>query len=412
MAREYTVGNTTYSFPDDFTDEKVTGILTQQGVIGPKANAGARPMGSLPRDEARTEPKGFLGTLGHDLKYGPTDALESISTHGPLGVLRNIADARDAVFRRADEQAARGNLMTGLGMRVASLIPFLGPAASNVIEDLGGTGGDPGRGAARALELVGPQLLMDGLPSLAGASRIGPVARGMGSEIKAAAPAIREGGLTGELMGLPFGHTGATVGGAIGAGVPAAQAVVRGAKKGWKAGAPIEMPANPRSAQPPVWADLPEPAAPLPPDLTPIKSSGLPSGRMPGKPGALPGTSPVQPVRQQAAAAPAPPATMPAAAPIEPIRVPFQVKPGEGSHLDLSDLQPGNLPTKQDYAAQARKLWAGHMQRAMQAKGITSDRFLQMNQADVDALAKEIGLAASSPEKLKILAEKLGGLGK
>lgn len=84
----------------------------------------------------------------------------------------------------------------------------------------------------------------------------------------------------------------------------------------------------------------------------------------------------------------------------------FALTPGEGTHLDLQ-LKEGEVPTAKDYQAQARKVWAGHMATRLNAMGVTPEQFGQMTQSDVDALAKDIGIKASSPEKIALVMDKL-----
>lgn len=123
---------------------------------------------------------------------------------------------------------------------------------------------------------------------------------------------------------------------------------------------------------------------------------------------------PMTPVIDEAVAATPIPARAPAAeTPAETPATPeatakgkFALKPGEGTHLDLQ-LKEGEVPTAKDYQAQARKVWAGHMATRLNAMGVNAETFGQMTQADVDTLAKDIGIKASSPEKIALVMDKL-----
>ena len=84
----------------------------------------------------------------------------------------------------------------------------------------------------------------------------------------------------------------------------------------------------------------------------------------------------------------------------------FALTPGEGTHLDL-ELKEGQVPTAKDYQAQARKVWAGHMATRLSAMRVTPEQFGQMTQSEVDALAKDIGINKSSPEKIALVMDKL-----
>lgn len=84
----------------------------------------------------------------------------------------------------------------------------------------------------------------------------------------------------------------------------------------------------------------------------------------------------------------------------------YALKPGEGTHLEL-DLKEGEVPAAKDYQAAARKVWAGHMATRLNAMGVTPEAFGQMTQTQVDALAKDIGIKASSPEKIALVMDKL-----
>lgn len=122
-------------------------------------------------------------------------------------------------------------------------------------------------------------------------------------------------------------------------------------------------------------------------------------------PAAVPETQPAIPETQPAVPASETPAETPAA-PEATAKGKFALKPGEGTHLDLQ-LKEGEVPTAKDYQAQARKVWAGHMATRLNAMGVNAETFGQMTQADVDTLAKDIGIKASSPEKIALVMDKL-----
>lgn len=126
--------------------------------------------------------------------------------------------------------------------------------------------------------------------------------------------------------------------------------------------------------------------------------------------GVIPGWQPTilehEPPPEAAAAAEtsANPAATAAAQPPAPGSI--GLTPGEGTHLKL-DLEPGQVPKAKDYAAQARKVWAGHMATRLKATGVTAEDFGQMTQRQVDAVAKDIGINPSSAEKIALVMDRL-----
>src|SRR5690348_13219924 len=94
MAKEYEVSGTTYEFPDDFSDEKVQQILTQQGIIkSTEAGFGHNLMEGA---------KGFAKGLGRDLLESTTSPIAKITPLGPVGGFLTDTGLADK-FRQATE---------------------------------------------------------------------------------------------------------------------------------------------------------------------------------------------------------------------------------------------------------------------------------------------------------------------
>lgn len=128
--------------------------------------------------------------------------------------------------------------------------------------------------------------------------------------------------------------------------------------------------------------------------------------------GALPETSPVAPKAQRGPIQPVKKVTatdIPTVTTVPPVAGgKFATAPGEGTALDLN-LKPGQVPTKRDYETSARKVWAGHMHRALVAKGHDAAKFGQMTETEVADLAKEVGIGKPSPEKIAMVMQRFLG---
>ncbi len=87
----------------------------------------------------------------------------------------------------------------------------------------------------------------------------------------------------------------------------------------------------------------------------------------------------------------------------------FSIKPGEGTHLDMSHVKPGEVPAKADYQTGARKVWAAAIHRDLVRAGKTEADVAKMGLADLTLYAKDLGLNPASPEKLQLLLERFRG---
>lgn len=120
----------------------------EQGTVLYRLKAATLPDGLPPSPKDA----GFLKTLGTDLKSLPGALYEAV---------RHPLDTRDAIEAAAGQQrdeavkaAKEGRYPEMVGHGVASLMPVIGPAAAQAGQELGG--GQPGQGAAHALELLAP----------------------------------------------------------------------------------------------------------------------------------------------------------------------------------------------------------------------------------------------------------------
>src|SRR6185369_16727360 len=101
---------------------------------------------------SQPEDKGFLSTIGSDLMALPGGVISAAMNPGDT--LRNATQARLALRPKAAQALKEGNYMGAAGYGLASMMPFVGPAAAQAGEELGG--GQPGQGTAHATELLAP----------------------------------------------------------------------------------------------------------------------------------------------------------------------------------------------------------------------------------------------------------------
>lgn len=128
----------------------------QQQVVGTTA-AVNKPQGA-------PDP-GLWSTLGHDAMSIPGAvaktavdvgkiALNPLEATNPTNAVNQAAQAGVNQFQKAKQEFKQGNYVSGMGRTIAAALPVVGPAAAQAGEELGG--GQPGAGAAHALELLGP----------------------------------------------------------------------------------------------------------------------------------------------------------------------------------------------------------------------------------------------------------------
>ncbi len=106
---------------------------------------------------ADTVPKdaGFWSTIGSDIAALP-GGIYNAARH-PLDTLANATDARLALRPKAAQAMKEGHPIQAAGYGLASMMPFVGPAAAQAGEELGG--GQPGQGAAHAVEALAPSAI-------------------------------------------------------------------------------------------------------------------------------------------------------------------------------------------------------------------------------------------------------------
>lgn len=113
-----------------------------QGTIMYHANS----RGKIPAEPAPDQ--GFIGTLASDVASIPGQVMHPIKT------LQDATAARRALGPKAKEAFERGSPIEGAGYYAASKLPFIGPMAAGIGEDLGE--GRTGQGLARVAELAAP----------------------------------------------------------------------------------------------------------------------------------------------------------------------------------------------------------------------------------------------------------------
>ena len=162
MAKEYEVSGTTYEFPDDFSDEKVQQILTQQGII--KSTQGGFGHNLL------EGAKGFAKGLGRDLLENATGPIAKITPLGPVGEFLTDTGLADK-FRQATEPT---NTAQKVGNAAETVGTFLLP---------GGEEAEGVAGIARAGTRQGVKLARR-LTGRASAADTAGLASGIGSALE------------------------------------------------------------------------------------------------------------------------------------------------------------------------------------------------------------------------------------
>lgn len=213
--------------------------------------------------------EGFLSTLGSDIWHLPESLLRLAN---PVMASQDVVRGMHEMGSKAVDALHQGDPLGALGYGTAAAIPLVGPAAARAGEEY--QQGQYGQGTAHALELLAP-FMREGVPPVARGAR-GAVRGGIeGAKSAPASPLLS---LTGEQLGQALGHP--VAGAAIGAVLPKVVPTIKGMVKGGIKGL-LEGPADPRYT-PPVWQGVTSPEAAALPDLSPIQSQGLPSGRVPG----------------------------------------------------------------------------------------------------------------------------------
>lgn len=113
---------------------------------------GTDRIGQKPKDE------GFFPTLKKDVKEIPGMIGNAISHPGDTA--EALGGAQHEQFQKGREDFSKpgiGNKISGVGHTMAGALPLVGPMAAQAGEELGG--GQPGQGAAHALEALGPSAL-------------------------------------------------------------------------------------------------------------------------------------------------------------------------------------------------------------------------------------------------------------
>lgn len=244
-----------------------------------------RKLNPVPETLAGPEDKGFLTTLGLDIYHLPVSLLRFAN---PMTAGPDAAAGMREMGGKAVEAFKQGDPLGAFGYGTAAAIPFIGPAAAQAGEEF--QQGQTGQAAAHTLELLAP--FMRGA-----APRAARGVKGAAAGVKAELPNVpkwsKRGATVGGLLGGGGGYGaalhGIEAGGVAGGAFPLVRGAVKGGIKGLLESPPPTL--IPRSI-PPVWQGVTSPEAAALPDLSPIQSGGLPSGRKvgPAPPGPPPPT--------------------------------------------------------------------------------------------------------------------------
>lgn len=136
---DYTVNGNTYTFPDDYTPDKVQDILSQQGIIKSQPRSFLQNLGE--------SGKGFAKGLGRDLLNSATDPIAQITPLAPVAYFLN----ESGLTERGRQATEPTNTPQKVGSGLETLGTFLLPGG----EEAEGVAGIV-RGAARkARSLLG-----------------------------------------------------------------------------------------------------------------------------------------------------------------------------------------------------------------------------------------------------------------
>jgi len=248
VPKEFVVGDTSYHFPDSYSDQQVQAILTQQGVIKPPAPPERSPV----QKTAKAFWEGIGGQALMDLMAGAGRTKEGVARTkaAAQGLVEGIRAEPGRVWGElsgAGESMLKGDL-SGTAYRLAGAVPFLGAGAQQVALDF--DRGDPAAGVGHTAALVAPFVAG---PAMRAAGQL-PEAAATAAEVAAGAtkeavreaaarstlklgklplsvpvPRIVSSAVTGKLAGS---YLAGPTGGAVGLGVGAAAPLVRGALRG------------------------------------------------------------------------------------------------------------------------------------------------------------------------------------
>lgn len=213
---------------------------------------------------------GFFSTLGSDISNAPSKFMDWATGHPIDSAVQGIRDAtvaRQAQRPMAADAFKQGDYLGAAGHGLASVMPFVGPAAAGIGEEIGG--GQPGQGAAHAAELLAPfgagkaaDLAQD-MPALRSPITVGP-----GRFVKPSPgilPPVLE-----HMLPTPLKVASRMLRGTPGEAQPAG--VLRRLE--------VRSPLVPEERSP-IWAGSPESPAATSLDVSGIPTP-LPSGRVPG----------------------------------------------------------------------------------------------------------------------------------
>jgi hypothetical protein len=231
---------------------------------------------------AAPKDRGYLKTL-----IGDVASLPGMAMH-PVKTLQDATAARRALGPKSEQAFKEGHQVEGAGYRVASILPFVGPAMAQTGEELGE--GRYGEAAAHATELFLPSVLGKGARALkpyATAAMTGDVLSDVakGATKMAGGYALAKTGPVGKFISQIGGYDLAKAG--IKDFQAAATKINDIVNKVQEPPAAAPAPTSPGKAPAPaprtlVWAKLPDATAEEF-EQGPIPEPKLPSGRKPGQ---------------------------------------------------------------------------------------------------------------------------------
>lgn len=127
---------TTIEFPDSMNDAAIEAAMAK---LFPRGDKDADIKSFVASSYAPQQPQ----TFGHGAKEAasganPLPGLWQMFRH-PYQSLVNATQAREALGPKADEAFSKGHTLEGIGYRAASKLPFIGPAAAMLGEQIGGS---------------------------------------------------------------------------------------------------------------------------------------------------------------------------------------------------------------------------------------------------------------------------------
>ncbi len=344
-------------------------------------------------DYAARQPKpepdpGFFSTLGNAAMNAPKNLMDFMTGH-PM----NEMDKDFAQKARISGDAFRsGDIPTGVGMGLAAFLPGSGDEAIAAGNEFGQ--GHWGAGSAHTALALAPFMRE---PAAAVASRVSNISL----------PSIPPRFTTPQAKAAMIDFLpvyGSKINKLRKALEPSGLPESPGPRMNWPPSAELPRSQPPKPGAPPPSAELPRTSQPSPPAGRPNWPPSAELPRLPTDPEEV--AIQDQIAKQKAGTLTPAPALTPLPGEVTPaIQSPFSIKPGEGTHLDMSHVKAGEVPVKADYQTGARNLWAANMEREL--AGMSSADVEKMSLEDMTARAKKAALGGPSPEKIRILIERL-----